>query len=144
MLSLKHCLAQPFFLLLRFFSPFVDLLKHLCASRTIVESWGASWSILRQQNWAWDKVNVNTRTTHRPAWGQAANACVVNVEETLAKSSLDLQIPRAVLLLGHTGAAHLLLSLPMSLIRWWRRSGRRFCSVTRGYQWALLSGVGAL
>lgn len=85
---------------------------------------GASWSSLRWQNWAWDRVNVNTPTTRRPAQGQAANVCVVNVEETLAKSSLDLQIPGAVLLSSHAGVVHLLLPLPMAMIRWmeeWER-----------------------
>lgn len=69
-------------------------------------------------------MNVNTQTTRRPAQGQTANACVVNVEETLAKSSLDLQIPGAVLLSSHAGVVHLLLSLPMAMIRWmaeWER-----------------------
>lgn len=87
-------------------------------------SMGASWSSLRWQSWAWGTVNGNIRTTRRSAQGQTANARVVNVEETLAKLSLDLQIPGAVLLSSHAGVVHLLLPLPMAMIRWmeeWER-----------------------
>lgn len=124
-LSLKHSESWPtIFPAPTLLCTIHGVAEAFVCQRDSLESMGTSWSSLRWQNWAWDTENINIQTICRPAQGQTANVCVVNVEETFAKSSLDLQIPGVVLPSSHTGVMHLLLPLPMAVIRWmkeWER-----------------------
>lgn len=115
--SSKHTFAQLFSHLLHFCATFIGLLRDF---PTICEAWvplGAVWG----DRTARGTVSVNMHTTCGPAPGQVGHADMRNVEQTLVKSWLDLQIPGAVLLSSHAGVVHLLKPLPMAVSRGWRR-----------------------